>query len=249
MRIILVCCTILFVVFSVTCGGGTKVSLALEKEIFAPGVEIGVTFTAPASFDQHAWVGIIPSNVPHGSEETNDQYDLDWQYLEKKTSGVLVFRAPGQAGKYDFRMHDGESEGAKEVAHISFEVVIFKEGAELTIENSVVAPGEEIAVSFKAPAEWGSAAWVGIIPSDIPHGSESKNDEHDLDYYYLEMKTAGVLIFTAPEEPGSYDFRMHDTDNNGNEITYVTFEVKAITVRVLLREAGAHFFSSTAVTS
>ena len=123
-------------------------------------------------------------------------------------------------------MHDGEDEDAKEVTYISFEVVLIKEGAELKLEKSEFEPGEEIGVSFTAPGEWGSAAWVGIIPSNVPHGSEAKNDEHDIDYHYLDMRTSGVLIFTAPEEPGSYDFRMHDTDNNGNEITSVTFTVK-----------------------
>jgi hypothetical protein len=67
---------------------------------------------------------------------------------------------------------------------------------------------------------------VGIIPSDVPHGSEEENDGHDVSYRYLEGKTAGLLTFNVPEEKGSYDVRMHDTDNNGNEITSVSFQVQ-----------------------
>ena len=88
------------------------------------------------------------------------------------------------------------------------------------------APEEEIRLNFTAPAEFGPKAWVGIIPSDVPHGSEDENDQHDLSYRYLDKKTQGLLVFNAPKKPGKYDFRMHDTDDNGNEITYIEFTVK-----------------------
>jgi hypothetical protein len=34
------------------------------------------------------------------------------------------------------------------------------------------------------------------------------------------------IVFTAPAAPGSYDFRMHDTDSNGRELTSVSFRVE-----------------------
>jgi hypothetical protein len=33
------------------------------------------------------------------------------------------------------------------------------------------------------------------------------------------------LSFDAPEQPGSYDIRLHDTDGGGTEIASVTFTV------------------------
>jgi hypothetical protein len=66
---------------------------------------------------------------------------------------------------------------------------------------------------------------VGIIPSEVPHGSESVNDRNDLTYQYLRGRTGGVLTFRAPPAPGNYDFRMNDSDNGGRELASVPFKV------------------------
>lgn len=97
----------------------------------------------------------------------------------------------------------------------------------LTLDKTQFQPGEEIQVAFTAPDTWPTDAWVGIIPSDIPHGDEVQNDEYDLSYQYLEGKTSGTLIFVAPDAPGTYDFRLHDTDTEGKEWASVSFVVTA----------------------
>lgn len=210
---------------ALSCGGKGKPTLKLEKTDFEPGEKIMVSYRIPASYRENAWVGVIPSNVPHGDESLNDQYDLSYFYLKKQTSGVLTFIAPDHAGSYDLRMHDTDDNG-KEVASISFRVIVVNEGATLRLEKTDYAPGEDINVTFTAPAEFDSSAWVGIIPSDVPHGSETENDQYDIAYQYLRKKTQGVLVFKAPEKIGRYDLRMHDIDNDGNEITYVGFTVQ-----------------------
>lgn len=223
MRKILHGITLMTLLFFVACG--IEPLITLEKTTFAPGEEIRVTFKAPV-YDESAWIGIIPSNVPHGSESTNDQYDLDYQYLDGQTSGVMLFIAPGQVGSYDFRMNDNDGDG-KEVTSVTCNVEIVIQGAVLKIEKETFSPGEEFKVEFEAPRVFGSGAWIGIVPADTPHGSESTNDEHDIEYHYIERRTSGTMIFTAPDEPGTYDIRMHDTDNDGNEILFVSFEVVA----------------------
>jgi|GEM_PF-6712072 len=97
--------------------------------------------------------------------------------------------------------------------------------ASLTLEKNTFAPGEEIKVVFTAPAGLAESAWIGIIPSNVEHGSEPVNDQHDLTYRYFKS-TSGSLIFKAPAQPGSYDFRMNDSDSNGREIASVNFIVK-----------------------
>ena len=215
---------VLSILVFIACQGG-KATLTLDKNTFACGEEIAVTFTAPSSFTEKAWVGIIPSEVPHGSESQNDQHDIAYRYLDKQVSGVLDFYAPGKAGNYDVRMNDTDDDG-KEVASVSFTVKVVTEGAKLSLDKDTYTPGEEIRLNFTAPEVFGPKAWIGIIPSDVPHGSEDENDRHDLAYQYLDKRTQALLVFNAPEEPGSYDFRMHDTDDNGNEITYIEFTVK-----------------------
>jgi hypothetical protein len=99
-------------------------------------------------------------------------------------------------------------------------------GPSLDTDKSAYAPGETITVTFSAPEGLPTNAWVGIIPSSVPHGDEAQNDTFDLTYQYLNGMTSGTLVFSAPSVPGSYDFRMHDTDSNGKEIASVTFTVK-----------------------
>ncbi len=201
-------------------------SLSLDATRYTPGATITVQFTAPSSYSSDAWVGIIPSNVAHGSENKNDQHDIAYLYLEKKTRGTLTFTAPSNAGKYDIRMHDTDNNG-KEVASVTFTVSSFSSEIDrISIPKKIYKPGEKVIVTFSAPDNLPSDAWIGIIPSKIPHGSEAENDKHDIEYQYLNKKTTGVLTFTVPDSPGSYDFRMHDTDNDGNEIGYVTFIVQ-----------------------
>ncbi len=228
MRKVLVLALVFCVFVVVSCGEKIrkeKMTLKLEKEIFSPGEEIRVRFTARSSFDRSAWIGIVPSNIPHGSESKNDENDLTYEYIENKVLGTMVFKAPVNQGSYDIRMHDTDNDG-KEMMYVSFEVKRVYEGVTLKLDKTTFSPGEKIKVHFTAPAEFASSAWIGIIPSSIPHGNETKNDEHDIGYRYIEKKTSGTMIFTAPGDPGKYDFRMHDTDANGVEVTSITFEVK-----------------------
>lgn len=98
-------------------------SLAADKTVYKPGEQIVVKFTAPASFSEWAWIGLIPSHVKHGSEEENDNYDIDYSYLEGKAQGEVYLTAPDKAGDYDVRMNsDDDPASGKEVNYISIKV-------------------------------------------------------------------------------------------------------------------------------
>jgi hypothetical protein len=223
--------TVALFVAAALAGPAGAQTLKAGKNMYKPGETITVHFTAPAGYAKNAWVGIVPSNVPHGREAVNDQHDLAYQYLEGRTSGDLVFTAPMKTDFYDFRMHDTDNNG-KETASTPFAVMTdavsgaVSGGPSLSLAKSSFAPGEAISVNFTAAADFPRNAWVGVIPAGVPHGDESVNDQHDLTYQYLEKRTGGVLTFNAPTKPGAYDFRMHDTDNNGKEVASVSFTVK-----------------------
>ena len=205
--------------------GDVQPTLQLDKTTFAPNEEFQVRFTTPTWYPTDAWVGLIPSDVPHGDEAVNDNNDVDFRYLEGQASGALTFTAPHAAGSYDLRLNDG---AGKEVASVTFTVAVPAGGIQptLQLDKTIFAPGEEIRVRFTAPAWYPTDAWVGLILSSVPHGDAAVNDDNDLDYHYLEGQTSGVLIFTAPDTPGSYDLRMNDTVSDGKEVASVTFEVK-----------------------
>jgi len=95
----------------------------------------------------------------------------------------------------------------------------------MSLDKVVFVPGEEINLNFFGTSRLGSYAWIGIVPSDIPHGSESENDLHDIQYSYVGGMTDGLIIFTAPWDAGFYDFRLNDFDKGNIEIDFLTFEV------------------------
>jgi hypothetical protein len=103
----------------VACSGGP--SLSIDKTEVKRGAAVQVTWKAPGSYADNAWIGIIPSSVAHGSEGENDKHDLSYKYLKGKSSGAFTFTAPKKRGSFDFRMHDTDSNG-KEVASATFTV-------------------------------------------------------------------------------------------------------------------------------
>jgi len=107
---------------------------------------------------------------------------------------------------------------------LSFSLPLVAQGR-LSLDKAAFAPGEKIAVHFTASSDWPRDAWVGMFQAKLPHGSEAENDKVELSYQYLEKKTSGTLAFKAPAEPGSYDFRMHDTDSDGREVAQAAFTV------------------------
>jgi len=208
----------------------TTGKIKISKTEYMPGEEIKLTFETKGDFDKNAWIGIIPADIPRGDESRNDQHDVSYQYLRDKKSGVLVFKAPEQPGTYDLRMHTSDQNG-KEVTTLTFTVKeeeVEEETGDtaLEIDKKVYKPGEKIVITFKAPDTWPKNAWIGIIPSDAPHGDETENDKVDVAYVYLNKKTSGEDTLKAPAESGSYDIRMHDTDQNGKEVKHVSFKVK-----------------------
>ena len=95
----------------------------------------------------------------------------------------------------------------------------------LQLDKTEFTPGEQIQVRFTAPSTLSTDAWIGIVPSGTPHGSEAENDEVDVAYEYLDGRVEGVVMLPAPEEPGQYDVRMFDTDNEGQELISVSLTV------------------------
>ena len=213
--------------------GVSSVSLSINKSIVAPGEEFTVSFSASPALPENAWIGIVPSNIQHGSETVNDQHDLTYQYIQRRTSGTMVFKAPTTPGSFDIRFNDTDNNGL-ELAFVSFTVTaqapayppaISQNEASLRLDKNTYRPGEPIKVYFTAPSHYAANAWVGIIPSQIAHGSEALNDQHDLTYQYVSKRTSGEMNFNAPIKPGNYDFRMNDTDNNGREVASISFFV------------------------
>jgi hypothetical protein len=98
--------------------------------------------------------------------------------------------------------------------------------ATLSLGRDVYAPGDPINLVFMAPIGLSDDAWIGIVPSAVPHGNEEVNDQNDISYQHLGGATSGIMEFVAPSAPGSYDLRMNESDKGGRELASITFTVQ-----------------------
>lgn len=209
-----------------TLTGALQADVQLDRESYLPGDQIHVTVIAVGLTDT-AWVGVVPSDIPHGSEEENDAHDLGYLRVGEEP---IVLLAPAEPGDYDVRLNDSDDAG-KEVASRSFKVTVdpapVEEPKLLWQPPQAVVAESSISVEFEAPLSFPEDAWIGIVPSSTAHGEEAVNDSANLGYQHLNKRSRGKVTLTAPTEPGSYDVRMFDTDSDGKEVASVTFEVVA----------------------
>lgn len=105
------------------------------------------------------------------------------------------------------------------------------EGLCIWVNKKEYEPGEQITVFFDANDQLEIDAWVGIIPTNVPHGLEAVNDNHVLSLRYLFDRKEGSMIFYAPAEEGSYDIRLNDSDEQGLEVNSITIYVKALPMK------------------
>ncbi|MCD4750175.1 MAG: VWA domain-containing protein [Thermoanaerobaculales bacterium] len=202
-----------------------------EPTVVAPGGRVTAHFEAAPTFHEHAWIGVVPSEVEHGSEEVNDRHDSSYEFIRGRIAGTSTLSAPSNPGTYDVRLHDSDRKG-REVAHATFRVEAAQ--GRVWLDKTDFTTGEKIAVHFEANAKLGTGAWAGIVPSDIPHGDAGVNDKHDVDYRYIKNAADGTLELRAPATAGNWDVRLHDTDTSGREIASVTFTVTTPGARVWL---------------
>ena len=175
-----------------------------------------------------AWVGIYP--VSTGDQDHGGR----WSWL--RDIDVNNATLPGQpAGKWSIRVFkDG---GYKLQNRVDFEIhsphqqpstSTSSEGTvagntTITTSKSTYTIDEGIDFSFTA-SKLPDDAWIGIVPVAIPHGDEAVNDSHDTSYEYLGGRTKGNITLPNPGL-GTWTLRLHDTDNNGRELTHVVFVV------------------------
>lgn len=199
-------------------------TLTLSKSSLSSNEQFSVTYSTDKLTDK-AWIGVIPSATTHGSEATNDGVDLSYKYLSGSSAGTASMVAPAAPGNYDIRLNDG----GKELASVSFVVVADANAniqPKITLDKTTYKAGEALSGKFMAPSTLPKSAWIGIVPSATPHGTEDGNDAADVDYIYVDGKVEGPLtMLAAPATKGSYDVRMSDSDAN-KELATITFTVE-----------------------
>jgi len=95
----------------------------------------------------------------------------------------------------------------------------------LKLDKTEYLPGEIITITIASPVRLQEDAWIGIVPSSVPHGDEMRNDINALSCQYLFGRRRTTLMFTAPNYSGQYDIRLNNSDINGREVASVSFTV------------------------
>jgi len=206
-------------------------TVSLKKQYYAPGEIMIVKFTAPASYPESAWVGIVPSSIAHGEEELCDKHDLAFEHLKERTNGEINFITPSKTGTFDVRMFDKDL--GKEVASQSFTIVapntqiainknedksIPKGTSLLEVETTTLTQGERFSVKYVAPPFKSSAAWIGMYEPG-PTGVR-------INFQIIATNESGTVFFYAPKKAGNYELKMFGDEKETNPTTQISITVK-----------------------
>ncbi|MEE3038404.1 MAG: hypothetical protein VX328_01415, partial [Candidatus Thermoplasmatota archaeon] len=180
--------------------------------------------------------GMYVSAQPDGSVQINrkaapaggwEEFTVEHQFIHPAgKGGYTAVRLKSVHGKYLSAQSDGRVEWNRDHApdggweDIDMEYV---GNATITTSKSKYTIDEGIHFSFTVP-KLPDDAWIGIVPVAIPHGDEAVNDSHDISYAHLRGRTKGDITLPNPGL-GTWTLRLHNTDNNGRELTHVVFEV------------------------
>lgn len=206
-------------------------TLAVDKKVFTSHEEFKVSFTAPIVYWYDAWIGLVPEGTQGVNASEFDAHDVSHGYLQGRTEGTVGLRVPGLPGKYELYMFTNTGTGGSQCANLGLLEVVLPEGGDceptLKLDKATYKPGEEIVVDFTAPAIFDYNSWLGIVPSEVEHGSTSTNDAHDVTYDYVYGRLNGTVKFVAPDSAGSYDVRLNNGTwlGDGKEHCHVTFTV------------------------
>lgn len=104
-------------------------------------------------------------------------------------------------------------------------VPTFLDGS-MSLDGSTYQVNGPIEVTLVIHTPLDGSAWLGIVPSEIPHGFESDGESSYLTYSYVSYADEnGKIILYAPDTPGSYDVRLYNSDWDGVEVASETITV------------------------
>jgi hypothetical protein len=121
------------------------------------------------------------------------------QHLNGSTDGTLTFTAPDQVGTYNIRML---ASGVSTI-DVTQDIYVHTQ-ALLSATPSVADPDGLITVTYSG-APGTQSDWIGICAADAP-------DSQTGSAQFLNSATSGVLTFGAPDQAGTYNFRMFTGD-------------------------------------
>lgn len=186
-------------------------SVSVDKASYIAGETITATYKITSEIGDKAWIGVIPIDTPHGKEIDGDAVDKDYEYLNDVKSGSVELNAPLEAGYYDVRVYSDDS-GNDAIELATTDSFYVDADDRVSVDKTDYRAGESVVASFVLSSDITSNAWIGIVPANTPHGSEEDADEVDVSYKYLDGDKISSRTFAAPDEAGTYQVRIYNSD-------------------------------------
>lgn len=192
----------------------------------------------------NAIVLLVPRHTVHGDYQNAwenavaivniEDFDADGLYGADGSFGM-----PYDFWNYEARVYDDrQAQAPREIAFVPLaamgeivvgELVVLESGRALKVKaitpdkTEFTADGAEDMTGVIDASGWGEEAWIGVVPSGVPHGDDERNDCYDESFEYLSVLNEGGFALFVPSTPGYYDLRVSDGDV---EIAYLTFVIK-----------------------
>jgi hypothetical protein len=175
---------------TVSAGSGTF-SLTASPSSANAGQVLTVAWTAPSGRPANDWIGLYRLGDPETSY-------ISWQYTGGAPSGNTTFTAPSQAGQYEFRYFTNNS--YNKVATSNAVSVTGTAAYSVAASPGTANPGQTLNVTWTAPNGRPADDWIGLYKVGDP-------DTSFISWKYTGGAPSGSTTFTAPSQPGQYEFR------------------------------------------
>jgi len=174
---------------TVTNPDGRSVTLAHAYEY----VRIAVTSVKPASGLIGKWVRIDGFGFVRGASIVTFGETRATETVFQGDTTIFAVAPAHEPGTVDVGVTNAGAPGATLPGAYTYYPVT------LSVTPSVVAPGGQLTVSWTAPSGLSALDWIGLYKI-------GDSNSHFITYEYAEPRS-GSRTFTAPMQPGQYEFR------------------------------------------
>ncbi len=201
--------------FSVISTKSYEYDLAIVSKEINPSGQFQVRIKTDFDMDDKAWIGIFKKETP------KDQVSyISYEYVKNTRENTITLSAPNKPGDYTIRFYSADPGGLIQQLPLRVGNPDLP-GIGFSIDKKIYSATEEITVAYTGHEKLQKSAWIGM------YKASAKEDTYSgyLEYFYLNPKLKGTLIFKAPTTKGAYKFKMFYAETGPQLLKPVTFEV------------------------
>lgn len=192
---------------AVGCGDSRPLSptpAPLPSTLSAPFQSLGVRYVYPDAGPLSGGMLMRINGYGYQAGATVTVDDQAVAVIEVTPTVIVARTAAHPAGTVDLVVTNPDGQSARLSGGYQFGVFT------ITAAPTVAAPGDQVTVSFTAPAGRncnGGGDWIAIYRVGDPDDTGASNGHSDIWYDHLCGAVGGSRTLTAPEQPGDYEFR------------------------------------------